>query len=342
MSFNIRTIREISSDPLTKFTNELAKKLSKFLTAQQIDRLEDKEDIYSDGQDVETVIKYNGLQSQQKFNFDVEYYSVSEPDGDKVKLMLRGRNMGNTITDASGFGNHGIINGDPVLVDGTPFDYGIHTQGVKSVALRINRPTSINVNKEYISIPHNTNLQVSGISTGISYFIRFKIHSIAQQGGRSRRLFEKTDGSNPDNGVQIRVTDTGRLVVILKRATVEYKKQTATSTIAVNTVYDIFITYAVSGNEIKVYINNVDTSLSDFTGDTNWHATTSEMSLNIFRRGEGSTSGHTYGDLYDFILFREKVVSSTEVSRHYANKLTLADIPYGQVAVSNYSSSIIV
>ena len=332
--FNIRNIREISNDPLTKFTNELAKKLSKFLTQNQLDQLEDKEDIYSDGQDLESVIKYHSFNSQNQFNFTTEYYPPTEPDGEFVTLWLRGHNMGNTVKDISGFANHGDLIGDPLLVDGTPFDYGIKTQGIKSVALRMNRPTSENENQEYISVSNDSSLQIAGLVTGISYFIRFKIFDIAQQ-GVSRTLFEKVDDSTPNDGIVVKVGPTGKLIVVLRDSGTEVKKETASSTITTNTVYEVFITYAVSGNAIKVYINNVDTTLSNSSDSSNFHSTLTDHSLSIFRRGLGS-QGYVYGDLYDFLIYREKVVSSTEVGHHYTNKWTIADIPYGQVAVTNY------
>src|SRR6187551_3040386 len=216
MSFNLRNIRELSNDPLTKFTNELAKKLSKFLTQNQIDQLEDKEDIFSDGQDLETVIKYHSINSQKQFDASgtYEYFPPFEPDGTFVTCWIQGNNLGNTIDDISGFANHGALYGDPVLVDGAPFDYGINTQGVLSTAVRFNRLTSPFENQEYITIPHNENLGVAGVTTGISFFIRFKAFDLTSQAGVERRLFEKTDGPTPDNGYQVRFTSTGRLIVI--------------------------------------------------------------------------------------------------------------------------------
>jgi hypothetical protein len=61
--------------------------------------------------------------------------------------------------------------------------------------------------------------------------------------------------------------------------------------------------------------------------------------MTLLRRGGGSDSGHVYGDLYDFLLYREKVLSSTEVTRHFTNKWTTANIAFGEVAVSNYTAS---
>jgi hypothetical protein len=333
--FNIRNIREISNDPLTKFTNQLAKKLSKFLVGQELDKLENKEDIYSDGQDIDSVVKFHTYSSQTKFDGITQYFPPFEPDGVYNTCWIKGRNLGNTTPDLSTFGNVGTIIGDPLLIDGTPFDYGIHTYGIKSLATRFNRPLSDLENSEYMYIPDATNMQVSGIATGISYFIRFRLKSLAQQASYNRNLFEKIDDNTPSNGVKVCVDSSGRLMVYIKRAGTEYNKQTATSTILVDTVYDVWITYAVSGNVVHVYVNNVDKSLTD-PGSPTWHTTLTDHNMDIFRRGTGSDSGYVYGDFYDFELFREKVISAAEVGFHYTNKWTIADIAFGKVMVTNY------
>jgi len=337
--FSIRNIREISNDPLTKFTNQIAKKLAKFTNKQETDKLENKEDIYSNGQDIDTVVKFHSLNSTKSFT-STPYYPPTEPDLDKVRVWLRGDNLGNTLNDISGFDNHGTLVGDPLITDGAPFDYGINTGGVKSLALTFNRPTSDLENAEYIKIPDSSDLQIAGLSTGISYFLRFRIKSLSTQGGQARTLLEKIDDTLIVDAVIVKVQSDGKLIVIIKDSGTEYKKETATSTITTNTVYDLWITYDISGNIIHVYINNVDKTLSDSSDTPNYQTDVSDYSLNIFRRGPGSgTAGYTYGDLYDFEVLREKVVSSTEVGYHYVNKWTLANIAFGQVMISNHWSA---
>ena len=333
--FNIRSLREIHDDEQGKFLNTLAKRVSTFLNKEQTDKLENKEDVYSAGQDVEAVVKFHDMVSTKRFQFNTIYYPPTEPDGDKVKLWIKGDNLGNDLNDISGFNNHGSIYGDPQLIDGTPFDYGIHTGGVKSTALKFNRPTSEFVNEEYIWVTDHSSLQITGISTGISYFIRFKIHDLATQGGSDRTLWEKTDDSTPNNGVQVQVTSTGRLQFHIKRAGTEYNKQTDTGTIVAGTVYEVWLTYANSGNTVKIYVNNVDKTLSD-PGSPTWHTDLTNNDLHIFRKSGGSSNGYVYGDLYDFMVLKERVVTAAEVGYHYTNKWTTADIPFGQVMVSNY------
>lgn len=342
MSFNLRNIREVSNDPLAKFTNQIAKQLSAFLTKDQIDALEDQEDIYADGQDIDTVIKFHDeLESTNKFQFLTQYYPPLEPDGDKLRLWLRGYNLGNILKDWSlTSGKICSIFGDPSLIDGTPFDSGIHTNGVKSTAIRFNRPTSDFVNTEYMSVDGSgtPTLEIDGITIGKSYFIRFRVSSLASQGGLDRTLFEKVDDSTPTDGIQVQLTSSGRIQVSIKRDGTEYNNQTETGTILVNTVYDVWITYAVSGNVTKVYVNNVDKTLSAGSSPS-WHSTLTDNDLFIFRKGTGTNGGFVEGDFYDFRVYNEKVVSSTEVGYMNTNKWTIANIPFGQVMVANYFST---
>lgn len=334
MSYNIRNIREISNDPLSKFTNSLAKKVSKSITEQQTEKLENKEDIYSDGQDIDVVLRLQNFISTKQFNYNTQFYSPSEPDYDKVTCWIQGNNLGDTANDISGFNNHGTINGDPMLLDGTPFDYGIHSGGTKSICCRFNRPTSDFTNEEYISIEDSTDTQVTGISTGISFFIRFRLHSLAQQGSLDRTLFSKIDDDTPNNAYMARVKSDGTLQFFIKKGGTDVaSKETASATITTNTVYEVWFTYANSGNAVKIYVNNVDKTLSNISAPT-W-STGTDHTLSIFRKHQGA-GGYVYGDLWDYEQFKEKVVSTTEVGRHYTNKWTLADIGFGQVMVSNY------
>ena len=340
--FNIRNIREISNAPLEKFTNTLAKRISQSITNSETAKLENKEDIYSAAQDVDSVIKYHSLVSTNTFDLTTEYYSPSEPDLDKLTLWLQGRNMGNELTDLSGFNNEITMRGDPLLIDGSPFDYGMHTGGVKSRALRFNRPTSEQQNSEGIRVDDDDRLQISGTTIGISYFIRVRLHSLAAEGGHDVVLFEEVSGTGwvgaPVNGVMLVVTPTGRLYFTRRRSSVTTEKMTDAGTIATDTVYDIWITNNQGTGEIKIYVNNVDKTLSNGSTGYAWRVSPGNvvMDFSIMHDGGTSAVGHAYADLYDFRVYREKVISAAEVGYHYTNKWTIADIPFGQVMISNY------
>jgi len=343
MSFDIRSSRALSNDPFGRTLTDLSKRLSAFLSKDQAAQVENPEDIYSDAQDVESVLKYHSFVLAKKFPLNFFYSSASEPDYDKVKLFLASPfpNLGNQLTDDSGFGNHATIGGEPVLVDGI-FDLGIvdGPNNVRSVAMRFNRPESEFVNGEYLQIPDNTSLQMIGVVTGFSIFMRFRLGSLANQGGKSITLFEKIDDSTPNDARMAQVSSDGKIIFIEKLGGVTTANETAAGTVTTDTVYDVWFTFRVSGSAMHVYVNNVDETLSSFAGAVNWHSTLSNHDMNIFRRGLGESGGYLYGDLYPVpTIFKEKIVSATEVSHHFTNKWTIADLSFGQVPISNYSVS---
>lgn len=314
--FNIRAIREISNDPLTKFVNYMAKKASKNAVKDAVDKLEDKEDIYSDGKDLESVLRiHDDLQFANKF-VNLLYFPITEPDLSLLTLWIRGRNMGNTMTDLSGFANPITLNGDPILVDGSPFDDGINVggSGTKSVALRFNRPTSDLVNQEDIRVADNIRIDSGFISTGISYFIRFRLHSLAQQGGSNIRIFEKSDDNSyvtdPRDGAMLCCNNAGALTVTFMRADAKTEKTTSDNPIIAGTVYDLWITRNQSNGEVKMFINNVQKTLNNSSNNHGWHSPESDTDLSIFSPGGTATYGHAYGDLYDFRIYREKIITS--------------------------------
>jgi concanavalin A-like lectin/glucanase superfamily protein len=337
VSFDFRGIRVQSNDPMLQFLVEQQKKLAKFLTDNQLESTDsDNEDIYSDAQDMETAVKYHSeLGGQHKFLFIKDYYPPFEPDFNQVKCWIRGTNLGNTIEDISGFNSHATLYGDPTLVDGT-IDLGYQTHGVKSIALRLNRPTSDFENEEWLQIPDTTGLQLASATTGFSAFFRIRMQSLAQQGGRDATIIEKIDDSTPNNGILLKVEPDGTLDFIVKDGGVTTAKETAAGAIVAGTVYDIFVTYATSGPTIHIYINGVDQTLSNFAGSVNWHETLTNHDVFIGRRGLGNTEGFAYMDFYDFKPYYNRIVNQTEVTQHQTNKWTIANIGFGHVMIVDH------
>ncbi len=339
MSYNIRNIREISNDPLTKFVNQLAKKFSTFRTQGETDKLENKEDIYSNAQDIDVPLRINSFTSTNYFDGTVEYFPSFEPDPTYTTLWLRGMSIGNTLQDWTLYRQDGHLMGDVLLIDGTPFDHGLHQGGVKSTAIRFNRPTSDTVNTEYIYVDDNSVHSIDGITTGISYFMRFRVSSLSTQNGLDRGLFAKIDDlttPDPTNGIMCILTTDGRISVTISRAGVKQEKKTPAASIVVDTVYDLWVIFNDSGDVIKIYLNGVDQTLTNVASPGYSWQNTESTNLRIFRRGYGSTDGYVEGDLYDFRIYREKVVSAAEVGYMYTNKWTIADIAFGHVMIINY------
>ncbi len=320
---------------------ELQNQVIKQLTKDQVASVDsDNEDIYSDGIDTESVIKYHSeLFGAHLFDFTKDYYPPFEPDGNQVKLWLRGTNTGDSTPDISSFNHNATINGDPIPVDGT-IDLGTQTHFTKSIALRMNRPTSAAVNLEWLQVPDHADLKITTLSTGFSIFIRFRLFSLADQGSRSPTIFEKIDDSTPNNAMMLQAKSDGKLVFIIKRGGTEVvKKETAAGAVTTNTVYDVFLTYAVSGNVPHIYVNNVDKTLSAFAGSVNWQTTLTNYDLYIFRRGLGDAGGFVYGDFYDYKTYKERVVTAAEVGYHWTNKWTIANIAFGHVALVDHFST---
>ena len=338
MSFNLRNIREISNEPSSKFLSHLAKKVSDFLTKDQTEKLEGKYDVYSAGQDVDSVIKFHSLNYNKTFDIDTVYYPPFEPDADKLRFWIRGTNLGNQLTEYSMLGGRvPELWGDPILVDGGPFDDGISTGDTKSIALRFNRhPDPSDYIQVLLTGTGITSLNVAGTSTGKSYFIRFRVSDLSEKNGMARTLFEKCDDATPNDGAMLTISDTGRLRIVIKVGGTEVKYHTTNACIAVNTVYDVWVTWATSGNAIHIYVNNVDQALTVNADTINWHPDRTNLDFNIFRRGVGTAGGLVEGDLYDFRVYNVKVVSATEVGYMWTNKWTIYDIPFGQVMITDY------
>lgn len=337
MSTDFRGLRPSSNDPIVQYISELQNKFTKFITKDAVAAVEsDNEDIFSDGIDVESVIKYHTIQSQQLFTFNKKFYPAG--DAGRIKLWIRGNNLGNSTKDTSGSNHPATIYGDPTLVDGI-LDLGIHTYGIKSIARRMNRPTSDFENLEWMQVADAPELQVTG-TTGFSIFVRFRPFSLADQNGRSPTVFEKIDDSTPTNAKMLQLKDDGRIVFAVKHLGITYAKETLTTAIPLasqpGAVYDTFVTYNPADHTIHIYVDGSDKPLQDFVGTVNWQTDLTNHDLFIFRRGAGTEEGFLYGDFYDLKIYPDWIVSQAEVTYHYANKWTTSNIPFGQVMISNY------
>jgi flagellar motor protein MotB len=357
--FNIRNIREISNDPTTKFANRLAKKVAESINKQQQEKLEGKEDIYSNGQLVSSVIKYHSLNMTKKFTFALPFYPPTEPDLDKNTIWIQGRNLGNSTRDLSCFNNTIQISGDPILVDGSPFDYGIHSGTTKSIALRFNRVSGSGVNheeeyREHIAITDNTRLKLNG-STNMSWFFRVRPLSTGLDQGKRRTIYCKIDDTSVtnsiadiDDAIRLSIDPTNkRLVIQIKRSGTFQSKETAINKFVENNVYDIFVTYTQSGGAINLYLAKVgdgtmtNETLSNSGYTEEWGPDLSSPNARLLKRGPSSDDGAFHGDFYDFKIYRNYLISSTDANRHWTNKWTIADIPFGQVMIADYYSTYI-
>jgi len=339
MSYNPRNIREQANSPLEKEVNDIARKIAQQNAKNSLESLEDPEDRFPSGVDDDIAVYYNDqLHSEKQFFFDKVYQPTYEPDYNIVTLMLKGRGLGNTLRDYSGFNNHAFIKGEPILVDGAPYDPGVYQTGVPSRALRFNRPNSNYVNNEYMQIPDSTTLQMSGLTVGISYFIRFKIHDLAFEEGIERTVFEKIDGNTIQDASMFYITPTGRMIFFSKRSGILYDKMTATGTVTPGAVNEVFLTFKQSDKTQHIYHNGVDKTLTAHGGTVLWQSDVTNHDMWIFQRGKGDdTEGMLYGDFFDMYVYRNKVVTQTEVDNFTENKFTILPRDYGTCMITNHA-----
>jgi hypothetical protein len=300
----------------------------------------DNEDIYADQQIMESVVKvHTELFGFTKFTHTKDFMPSFEPDYNIVTAWFRGTNTGQHLTDLSGFANVAFMHGQPLLVDGIT-NLGTVTDFTLSTALRFNRPDSAGENTDSVQVSDNSRLQIDDMTTGFSEFFRGKIYDTDNEEGISRTLWEKIDDSTPNYGRMMQVRDTGRLVFIVKDNGTTYAKQTPVNTIVPRAFTDvqdeIMVTYNKSTHAIVIYFNNVSQTLTDFTGEVNWHTTLTNHDLTIMHRGVGSVGSHVYGDFMDYMMYKNKVLTSTEVSRRFVNKWTIENIAFGLVAVVDH------
>jgi len=335
--FSLENLRSVSTDPNQRSINELAKKLARFLAKDIEVNLDDEEDLIANGVQIDDGIKFNDTfyHREQFSNWENNYYPMADVDGGNMAVWLRGNHLGSQLLDRSQYySNNASMYGDPKLVDGS-FDMGYLGGTYKSLALKFNRPTSPEVNAEWLEIPDTAKLRVTGATTGFSLFFRIKIHSFAQQNSVNRHLAIKVDDDTNDNGFIISSGTDGKIRFDVSRANTDYEVTMPTG-LSTNTLYDIFFTYAVSGNALKIYVNGSDTSAASAGGAPSYQTDKTDHDLYVFKKGAGATGGFCYADLYDFKFWHERVISSTEVTRFHTNKNSISNHQFGESPFANH------
>jgi hypothetical protein len=175
------------------------------------------------------------------------YIPATEPDGDKVKLYLLLDHLSDKqYTDHSGFGNHAYLqyeNSTPeVDIDGPDLGNGHPSRALKFDSTK----------HTVLVVKDAPNIRINGLTTGFSLTIRFRLSSLANQGGTMRRLYVKRDDSN--YSIIIGVNSTGRLEIHVEFANVTTRWETTNAEITANDWYTATIVYAVTGPALTVYI----------------------------------------------------------------------------------------
>lgn len=273
-----------------------------------------------------------------------------EPDYNLFALDLRYETPNEKLLDYSGKqniekgGSRGAawIYGEPCPTTGSEVFYrggskrntGWKFNQADEVYLKI-YDTEDNLNEfEFGEEITRTDLRMLGKTVGFSWIFRFNLASLALSNGASETFVEHYDDGS--NAYSIRVGDDGNLKMIIDRAGVEYKLRTTNNIIQPNKDLEIVVTYAISGNVIKFYVNGIeDTSTATSTevfstfdvGDTFFFCRVPTV-------GDIPSKGFCDFNYIDLTrMYSEKVLTASEVANHYRNKFTISNIDEGQVCI---------
>lgn len=310
-SFNLEQVRKYYQDPALAKLKDISNILAK-LEAEGVDI--ETDDITGLGDSDHTKIRYN-----DKWHFIKKWTSPLtnpqlpfEPDYNHLVLDLKFNHMGNTLTDYSGMNNHAEIFGEPCPASGIALPYRGGLK--KSQAHMIEKDEGI----EYI-VEDTTDTRMEEQGTGFSQWFVFNVKSFSQEG----KLYHKYDDAN--NGISVKLGTDENIHFLVENGGVSTLKKMDGSTLSTNTDYEVVVTHTVSGNVSKIYVNNVDKTLTNsaLTIDDPLHNNSqicSNVDLNFMQH---------------LRMYKDKPITAAQVGYLYTNKFTISNIAAGNVFITD-------
>jgi hypothetical protein len=232
--------------------------------------------------------------------------------------------------------------GEPKLVSGFDRGYGDATNTKKRQALYFNRATSPTRYQDYIKVldqsltDANKSMRVIDASSGFSLLVRVKFDFITSP-NFDPTLYYKVDDDTNDNSVCITIPTSGKLRFTVSKANVDKTRQT-TSTISSGNDYEMWFVYDPAGatddDKLKIYVNG--SLQTNEAGSIPTYGSLTDHDVYIGKRGD-LDGGYIQGHIIQVKYFLNLKVSASEVSQHFTNKLTIANIAYGKVSTTEYS-----
>lgn len=316
--------------------NQLVRQFQNFQAHQvQLDNI----NFRTKNRPVRSRLKYHDpfLQGTVK-DVNTVFYMPLEPDGKVVCAYWKLDHHGRYFLDSSGMANHVTIVGNPILKIGIDNGYG-----------RTLYPFFDDNNRGFISDLQARNLlNTSAFRTGFTLTCRIYPESILDPSvnqSKFRVIASKHDTVDGTEGWNLSVIPDGSIRFTIKRKGVNYSVTTAAGVINVNTSldpvanYDIVVKVPITSDvpsSMKIYVNNigyttVSTSHLDLiSGDTGKYLRFGAL----FPIDNHNDWYKFYGGIQDFRIYREYLLSDTEVASLYTNKLTIRDIPNGKIALA--------
>ena len=314
----------------------------------------DSEELRSEGRMTHVVTRFDDERLKftttiQSDKTSADFELADYPDGDKMKLFLMMDHLGTTITDISGFGHHGYLQGHPTM-HRAPFTMGFQQNlsdpGTPAIQFNTALDAVGNPTGEYIIVPDHADLQLASLANGFSVAFRFYAvdysHDVGvikddddviiEEFSMNRRFLSKLDDAN--NAVQIVFDPTGDIDFQVTDGGTLYKRDF--DALNLNQWYFTVMTYdpnagATSTDRIKIYVNGTEgSSASELSLLL---PPTSETDMHIGARWEAN--GFFRGYIHSFQVFH-KVLNQTEVTNLNTNRFSSLNTALGKIAIVNY------
>jgi Concanavalin A-like lectin/glucanases superfamily len=324
--------RKAGSNKTARTIKELANKYQKIYTSGVVIQ---EEGLLDSGQTAKgRVLIDNNLHYAKKTITIPTFLVPEEPDHDLLTFWIKGNHTGYHPRDISTFDNVITANNNKhwCLADSGALDVGYlgMFNGVNSSPC-----WKLNGIDDSGEVTDNTRLQVKGTTVGFSVAAWVKISDFSQHQATNRRIVSKQDDAS--NAYCFFVTSTNKAGFTIKFANVEYKVETP-ATLALDTWYFLVGTFKSTATiEARIYLNSI-VSTTAFAGTIVYP--TINTNLQLFTNGN---DGHL-GDIGDFSgyvrdvrIWRNKILSQTEINQFFANKNTISNIPLGSVMLAGFT-----
>ena len=267
------------------------------------------------------------------------YQIPEEPDGDKLKLWLKGNNTGLFLKDYSRIGGAtnstrrviGMYNDKPpCIVDSGGLDLGYlgTYNGVNSCPCwKFN-----GIDEGGAAIPMSNDLNIAGTTTGISLTAWIKITDFSQRLGFSRRIMSKSDD---DDNAYVLFVGNNCVAFSVKFNGTEYKV-VSPGTMTTNTWYFVAATFDSATLTAKIYVNATVSTTSFATTVSYINPIDDNLKLFCNSRDDDELFGPFAGYVRDIRMWREKVLTQQQITNFNTNKNTISNIPFGSIPIAGY------
>ena len=273
-----------------------------------------------------------------------------EPDNNFCKLLVEFDNAGGFIPDYSNYDHHGHMHGVPRMWWGIRYGYG-------SLSLE----TIFDGRTNYAEIDDHSDLNFD--NNDFTLMFRFLPFDLTMSSVHKQVVIAKKDNSDSEGNIwyafelgadgsatfNLSLSTTDKYSITIPAGTIT---DTAYSDVTPTTPrFDVVITFKFITRELIVYINNLafttvsntiptDSIIPDYDGyDLLIGRYTAPVGRPVtLPQTEDVDPIRLFSKLYfgtfqQLKFFKGKVLTATEVQNHYTNKVTISNVPFGEVAI---------